>query len=197
MAGRYKPYPEYKDSGVEWLGQLPLAWSLSRHKHVAVFQKGKNPSELHDVSFEGADVYLSMDFLRDRSEPLFARTEKNSCIAKNDQVLVIWDGSNAGEFVKAKHGIVSSTMAVAELISNVDLSFYWYACNCLEPEMRRHATGMGIPHVNGDELKNSIIPKPAKNEQIQIAIFLDHETAKIDTLIEKQQQAAAETECNT
>lgn len=54
--------------------------------------------------------------------------------------------------------------------------------------MRKNAVGMGIPHVNGDELKSISFGIPSFCEQKQIAVFLDHETAKIDNLIEKQQQ---------
>ena len=79
-------------------------------------------------------------------------------------------------------------MAAAELFGSFTNSYYWYVCTCLEPEMRRHANGMGIPHVDGDKLKQSILPMPSISEQQHIANFLDHETAKIDTLIEQQQQ---------
>lgn len=54
--------------------------------------------------------------------------------------------------------------------------------------MRKNAVGMGIPHVNGDELKSISFGIPSIYEQKQVAEFLDHETAKIDNLIEKQQQ---------
>jgi type I restriction enzyme S subunit len=50
---------------------------------------------------------------------------------------------------------------------------------------------MGIPHVNGNELRNSFLPIPLSCEQEQIARFLDHETGKIDALIEKQQALIA------
>ncbi|MDK1082291.1 MAG: restriction endonuclease subunit S [Anaerolineae bacterium] len=188
MTGRYQAYLEYKDSGFEWLGDIPASWSLSRHKYIASFHKGKNPEVLLDEQRVGTIRYLSMDYLRGNSEPMFAEVEKNSYLSKENQVLIIWDGSNAGEFVRGREGIVSSTMAASELISEINSYFYWYACVCLEPEMRRHAIGMGIPHVDGDELKGSTIPLPGISEQRNIANFLDHETAKIDTLIEKQQQ---------
>lgn len=79
-------------------------------------------------------------------------------------------------------------MAAASLISLIDSQYYWYVCKCIEPEMRKHATGMGIPHVNGDELKNISLVLPPLQDQQKIAAFLDYETAKIDTLIEKQQR---------
>src|SRR5690554_6755367 len=186
--GKYQAYPEYKDSGVEWLGDIPEHWEVTRHKYVAVFKKGKNPEFLLDDFEDGAVRYLSMDYLRGGSTSLYALPERSSYLASKGQVLIIWDGSNAGEFVEGEDGIVSSTMAAAEYLANINKSFYWYLCQCLEPEMRRHAVGMGIPHVNGTELKNSVIVLPTKGEQEKIANFLDHETAKIDTLIDKQQQ---------
>ena len=185
---KYQAYPEYKDSGVEWLGGIPEHWEVTRHKYVAVFKKGKNPDFLLDDFEDGAVRYLSMDYLRGGSTSLYALPERSSYLASKGQVLIIWDGSNAGEFVEGEDGIVSSTMAAAEYLANINKSFYWYLCQCLEPEMRRHAVGMGIPHVNGTELKNSVIVLPTKGEQENIANFLDHETAKIDTLIDKQQQ---------
>lgn len=184
---KYQQYDEYKDSGVEWLGEIPNHWEVNRHKYVASFLKGRNPTELSDDYVEGYFPYLSMDSLRGKSHSKFAPLVRGLFLAKEGQPLIIWDGSNAGEFVLGKEGIVSSTMAAAFLNMQLDPQYYWYLCLCFEPEMRRHANGMGIPHVNGDELKNINLGVPAKLEQTQIASFLDHETSKIDTLIEKQQ----------
>ena len=154
---KYTAYLEYRDSGVEWLGDIPKSWLLTRHKYVASFQKGKNPEILLDDHEEGAIKYLSMDYLRGNADALYALPMKNSYVSKQGQVLIIWDGSNAGEFVNGQEGIVSSTMAASEFLANINHKFYWYLCLCLEPEMRRHSNGMGIPHVNGNELKNSIL----------------------------------------
>ena len=184
---KYQQYDEYKDSGVEWLGEIPNHWEVNRHKYVASFLKGRNPTELSDDYVEGYFPYLSMDSLRGKSHSKFAPLVRGLFLAREGQPLIIWDGSNAGEFVLGKEGIVSSTMAAAFLNMQLDPQYYWYLCLCFEPEMRRHANGMGIPHVNGDELKNINLGVPAKLEQTQIASFLDHETSKIDTLIEKQQ----------
>jgi type I restriction enzyme S subunit len=184
---KYQQYAEYKDSGVEWLGEVPSHWEINRHKYVASFVKGRNPTELSDDYVEGYFPYLSMDSLRGKSHSKFAPLVKGLFLAVDGQPLIIWDGSNAGEFVLGKEGIVSSTMAAAFLNVPLDHKYYWYLCLCLEPEMRRHANGMGIPHVNGDELKNIKLGVPAKLEQTQITNFLDHESAQIDALIEKQQ----------
>lgn len=185
---KYKAYPEYKDSGVEWLGGIPIHWLKLKHKYVACFYKGKNPQELLDVSGEDTLPYLSMDCLRGDFIDKYAKISKDVYVASEGQYLIVWDGSNAGEFVAGKNGILSSTMAASELIYPLDVRYYGYLCTATESEMRMHATGMGIPHVNGDALKNILLVIPTDFEQAKIAEFLDHEIEKIDSLIEKQQQ---------
>ena len=43
---RFKPYPAYKDSGVEWLGEIPAHWEVKRTKYVARLRSGHTPSRL-------------------------------------------------------------------------------------------------------------------------------------------------------
>lgn len=184
---KYQQYEQYKESGVEWLGDIPSYWEINRHKYVASFTKGKNPQEIFDEYSPDYYPYLSMDSLRGNSAHKYAPLAKNLYLVNENQPLIIWDGSNAGEFVRGRRGILSSTMAAAKLNCMMNPNYYWYLCMCIEPEMRKHANGMGIPHVNGDELKNISLVNPSLSEQSKIANFLDHETAQIDTLIEKQQ----------
>ena len=185
---KYQKYAEYKDSGVEWLGAIPKDWELKKHKYIAVFSKGKNPEPLLDNYSDGLYPYLSMDSLRGKADSKYAEYKKGLVLVEDNQPLIIWDGSNSGEFVLGKKGILSSTMASSSLIYNVESKFYWYVCICIEKEMRKHATGMGIPHVNGEELRGIVLPLPDLDAQQKISNFLDYETAKIDSLIEKQQQ---------
>ncbi|MBC68956.1 MULTISPECIES: restriction endonuclease subunit S [Acinetobacter] len=185
---KYQKYAEYQDSGIEWLCEIPSHWFLKKHKYIAEFSKGKNPELLFDNYSDGLYPYLSMDSLRGKADSKYAEYKKGLVLVQDNQPLIIWDGSNSGEFVLGRKGLLSSTMASACLIYEIQDKYYWYLCVCIEPEMRKHATGMGIPHVNGEELRGIVLPLPELNEQTQIANFLDYETAKIDHLIEKQQQ---------
>jgi len=181
-------YPNYKDSGVAWLGEVPGHWEMSRHKYVAVFSKGKNPTELVEEPLDGMLPYLSMEHLRGGQPATYSYPQSNSVVSSNGQVLVIWDGSNAGEFVRGKSGIVSSTMAASQIYRDFNSDYYWFYCQTIETEMRNHARGMGIPHVNGEELNRVVVPVPPPSEQQTIAAFLDRETGKIDALIAEQRR---------
>lgn len=185
---KYKAYPEYKDSGVEWLGEIPLNWNYTPHKYLAVYYKGRTPTTLSSEPKRDCVPYLSMSYLRTNIVEHYTLVTSDARVVPDDLVLIIWDGSNAGEFIKSKSGILSSTMAVANITPKSSHQYYWFSCNCIEPEIRRHATGMGIPHVNGEHLRYIAIPSPSVDEQIKISQFLIHETMKIDLLVEKQQQ---------
>jgi len=193
-----KPYPipftnitgqEYKDSGIEWLGEVPEGWEVIRLRNTINYKKGKNPTTLFEDNLNNQYLpYLSMDYLRNSGdESHFVEKSKNTVIANDGDILLLWDGSNAGEFIVSKNGAVSSTMAKIFPDKKLDKRFCFFLCKTIEPILREHTIGMGIPHVNANILKNIVCPSPLKNEQTAIATFLDHKTAKIDELIKKNE----------
>ena len=86
---KYQQYDEHKDSGVEWLGEIPNHWEVNRHKYVASFLKGRNPTELSDDYVEGYFPYLSMDSLRGKSHSKFAPLVRGLFLAREGQPLII------------------------------------------------------------------------------------------------------------
>lgn len=182
-------YPTYKDSGVEWLGEVPEHWDVKPLRYLANIRKGKLPSETFPISTCDTDLpYLSMEFLRGESEtPNYVSDSPNLLCAESGDILILWDGSNAGEFLRAKYGAVSSTVALIEP-KNIDKDFLAFSCKARERQLKDQTVGMGIPHVSGKELLSFAIPCPSSSEQTQIAAFLDRETAKIDALVAEQQR---------
>ncbi|WP_375581866.1 restriction endonuclease subunit S [Marinobacter adhaerens] len=108
-------------------------------------------------------------------------------VVSDGSILLLWDGSNAGEFVVGRGGVVSSTLAAIDFFS-VDRKFAWYACQVTEIELRSTTVGMGIPHVDGEQLKNSFLAIPSLDEQSLIAKFLDKKTTQIDEAIAIKEQ---------
>jgi type I restriction enzyme S subunit len=66
MAGRYKGYPEYNTSEVEWLDVVPAGWTVSRVKHLAPFQVGWTPPTKGDSNFEGDNLWANISDLKSR-----------------------------------------------------------------------------------------------------------------------------------
>lgn len=178
-----KKYDTYKDSGIEWIGEIPSHWDTARMKFHLDYQKGKNPKELKFSENENSEVYLAMDYLRGNpKQMLYVEDFENNVKVADNEILLLWDGSNAGEFVLSKKGILSSTMAVLSL-NNIQKDFSWYFFKHFEPQLKESTIGMGVPHVNGEELKNGFIVLPPPEEQTAIAAYLDRKTAEIDELI--------------
>lgn len=178
-----RKYDSYKDSGVEWIGEIPSHWDITRMKFHLDYQKGKNPKELKFSETEGSEVYLAMDYLRGNpKQMLFVEDVENYVNVDDNEILLLWDGSNAGEFILSKTGILSSTMAVLNL-KNIQKDYSWYFFKHFEPQLKESTIGMGVPHVNGEELKNGFVALPPPEEQTAIATYLDRKTAEIDELI--------------
>jgi type I restriction enzyme S subunit len=182
-------YPKYKPSGVGWLGEVPEGWEVKPLRYVCSVRKGKLPSATFPNPTAETDLpYLSMEYLRGEFECVdYVAASKNIVCAEAGDILLLWDGSNAGEFLRAKHGAVSSTIALIEP-KNVVQQFLFFACKARERELKDQTIGMGIPHVSGDTLKSFAIPTPVLPEQAAIAEFLDRETRKIDELVAEQRR---------
>ena len=173
---------ERKDSGVEWIGEIPKDWELVKNKYIFNIKKAKLPSKFFDDNT--LIPYMSMDYIRNPEIiPLFAK-DGDFC-SKND-ILLLWDGSNAGEIIfNHPEGYAPSTTAILKLKKNIRQNFSQYYLKFFEKYLKKTVIGMGIPHVNGEILKNSIFLIPSLQEQEKIANYLDKEVADIDLIIEK------------
>jgi len=129
-----------------------------------------------------------MEFLRGETlTPYYVAIDPILVCAEADDILLLWDGSNAGEFLRAKRGVVSSTMARLQPL-HVDPDFLFYACKAVEPMLKEQTVGMGIPHVNSDLLKSVSMPLPSTNEQRAIAAFLNRKMTSLTTLVAKKRE---------
>lgn len=183
-----KKYDSYKDSGIEWIGEIPTHWNISKVKFLFDTQKGKNPLKLLDKFEYNTQVYLSMDYLRGEPKQIFyVSNEENVVFTDEGETLLLWDGSNAGEFLKSKKGVLSSTMALikSQIVNN---QFQWYSFKSFESILKDSCNGMGIPHVDGKFLRGAIFLLPPIEEQIAIANYLDQKITQIDDLIAKKER---------
>ena len=180
------PHVKMKPSGLDWLGQIPEEWETKRLRFLVTLQKGRKPEE-NTESPDGLP-YLTMEFLRGQSEPTKYTLSQESVLVDNDQILLLWDGANAGEFVKSSKGILSSTMVKIDFNKfKFNYKYYFYFFKSFEKKLRELTIGMGIPHVNGVLVRDCLTLIPSSLEREVIAKFLDKETGKIDEVVKKVQ----------
>lgn len=204
---KYKAYPEYKDSGVEWLKAIPEHWKLSKLRYQFVFGKGLtitkehlqdegipcvNYGEVH--SKYGFEVDPEIHTLKCVSDK-YLKDNSNSLLAKGDLVFADTseDIDGSGNFTQLVSDAVMFAgyhTIIARPFERENSRFYAYLLDCkeLRSQVRHAVKGVKVFSITQAILRNLSIWLPSKDEQAQIATFLDHETAKIDNLIEKQQQ---------
>lgn len=170
-----------KDSGVEWIGEMPDTWTTKRFKYVCDYEKGKSPDGFLDNASINTQPYLEMEYLRGQSEPKYTILSENSVMVNDGDILLLWDGSKAGEFVIGKKGILSSTMA--KIIEKKKKPLLKYLLKSFESVLIDLTNGMGIPHVRSEILMNIRVPVVPDDEDKQIMVYLDSETSKIHQTI--------------
>ena len=173
-----------KDSGIEWIGEVPEHWEVKRMKDIVKLMKGRTPE---DLTFEEISYpYLTMDYLRDRSGKEIIYPQKTAGLLKIDagEIIVLWDGANAGEFILSKEGYLGSTMAV--FLCNckiVDKNYLYYLLKSVEKHSKYFANGTTIPHFDCLAIMNHQYAFPPLLEQLAIATNLNGKCSKIDTIV--------------
>ncbi|EOL9137058.1 restriction endonuclease subunit S [Enterobacter asburiae] len=202
---KYKAYPEYKDSGVEWLGEVPLNWQIHSLKRAVEGCTngvwGGEPDDKHDLivlrvaDFDRQSFKISDLKLTTRS---ILPKDRGSRLLKQGDLLI--EKSGGGDktlvgcvvlFDKKYEAVTSNFVAKMTPRDSYDGHFLTYAFSQLYagkvnyPSIKQTT---GIQNLDADSYLMEKFCFPPKHEQRNIACFLDHETAKIDNLIEKQQQ---------
>ncbi|MDQ6484653.1 restriction endonuclease subunit S [Klebsiella pneumoniae] len=191
---KYKAYPEYKYSEIEWLGKIPSGWLLKKAKYI--FQRVQRP--LRDIdgvvtAFRDGQVTLRTN----RRTDGFTNSVKEigyQGVRRNDLVIHAMDGFAGAIGVSDSDGKCSPVCSVCIPWQNqpLNMRFYGYLVRQLAVTDFILSLAKGIRERSTEfrfsEFSGLMLPIPPIYEQDQIAKFLDHETAKIDNLIEKQQQ---------
>ncbi|CAM3537061.1 restriction endonuclease subunit S [Halomonas lysinitropha] len=200
---KFPQYPEYKDSGVEWLGEVPAHWEVKRLRYVAELNPSKSevrslPAE-SSVSFipmeaVGEDGSLSLDQTRPIGEVLAGYTfvrEGDVTIAKITPCFENGKGA-VMRGLENRVGFGTTELIVMRPKARLTTSNYLYRVVSSEPfrvlgESSMYGAG-GQKRVPDDFVRNFSIAWPPYKEQEEIQAFLDHETARIDALVEQQQR---------
>ena len=172
------------------IGQIPKDWKVVKLGEIAEYIKGKKPEEMTEEFKEGYLPYLSTEYLRVNGKTKFAKISKNTILADKSDLILLWDGSNAGEFFVGKKGVLSSTMVKIQLKGNADKKFLFHLLKTKENFLSGQTRGTGIPHVDKKVFENLRIPLPPLLEQQKIAKIL----STVDEAIQKVDEVIAKTE---
>ncbi|MGL5262473.1 MAG: restriction endonuclease subunit S, partial [Bacteroides sp.] len=200
---KLKKYPAYKDSGIEWIGEIPEHWEVRKLKYIASIYNGNSLNDKEKVKYESYNLddvaYLSSKDIS--SETLYASYNNglripvmelsNFKVAPKNTTLLCIEGGSAGKKITYLQDSVCFVNKLA-CFNSYDNTFPKYTYFSLQSSVFRCQfnslmTGL-IGGVSLSNLKNCNIPLPPLSEQKEIASFLDKKTAEIDKAIELKQK---------
>ncbi len=191
----FKPYPKYKESGVEWLGRVPEHWEVRRFQRCVDIAEGQvDPSDPTYAEM----ALIAPNHIESGTGRLYGIETAAEQSAESGKY-----ECRAGDVVysKIRPSLRKVCIAPVACLCSADmyplrphsgliggylfwtiLSEYFSAFAVLESDR------VAMPKINRESLKQLSVPMPTTVEQIAISTFLDHETAKIDALIAEQQR---------
>ncbi|MCO7546404.1 MULTISPECIES: restriction endonuclease subunit S [Stutzerimonas] len=171
----FPKYPAYKDSGVEWLGEVPEHWVMGSLKNMAQIRNGKDYKAVESSDGEYPVIGSGGQF-----------SNATQYLYEGESVLLGRKGTiDKPLYINGRFWTVD-TMFYTEISKGACAKFFYY--NSLTIPFDYYSTSTALPSMTQADLLNHPAAIPTKLEQTQIARFLDHETARIDALIEEQQR---------
>ena len=166
---------EMKDSGVEWIGEIPKNWKICRLKDYAHICNGRDYSEVLDENGDYPVIGSGGQFAK-ACEPLYQK----------ESVLLGRKGTiDKPLFVDYPFWTVD-TMYYTEIKENVSAKYFYYLCTQIEFDFYQY--GSAVPSMTQRDLYNVNFPYPTLDEQRRIANYLDRKCSQIDTIIAQQQE---------
>jgi type I restriction enzyme S subunit len=205
-AGRkYKSYPEYRDSGIEWLGKIPHHWKVRRLKTIASVQlsnvdkkslEGQEPIRLCNYTdiYYNKQITNNIEFMQATATP----EQIKRFTLKSGDVLITKDSESWTDI--AVPAVIAEELSgvlcgyhlalIRPYHNAVDGRFLALAFASIGPRDQFQIAANGITRygLTADVIKSSQFGLPPLTEQRSIAKYLDRETAKIDALISEKER---------
>ena len=201
---------EMKDSGVEWIGEIPKEWAVSPMKHFIDILPGYAFSS-DDFCIEDGipllrGINVGVNEIRwdetVRWNHSISKQLESFFLKENDLVVGLdrpWisDGTRVA-FIAKKDLPCLLLQRVCRIRTrcNFDMRwiYYWLSGSSFKDSLSTETTGISVPHISTKQIEQFIVAFPNQLEQTQICNYLDAKCAEIDKLIVKKEQLVKELE---
>ena len=197
-----KRYDSYKDSGAEWLGEIPENWQSYRIDWISKIVRG-NTGFKRDELLESGE-YIALQYgktykvdIVDDNFSFYVNNEfykESQIVSRGDTILIstsetIEDLGHICFYDNKKTGLIGGEQILLKPNRKLlfDKYLYRYA-QCFSIESKKYAKGLKVFRFNTNDLKRIFIAIPSIEEQTQIANYLDHKTTQINDLISKKEK---------
>ena len=203
--GELKPYPEMKDSGVEWLEEVPAHWAVPRLGQIGKLSKGSGGNKDDELPkgipcIRYGDLYTTHSYFIEDSRSFIPKDKAAEYTAiKLGDVLFAGSGETIDEIGKSAVNLMQNDaycggdVILFRPSQQVDFRYLGYALDCRPSAAQKATMGRGITvmHIYGNQLKYLTFPLPPLPEQTAIVRFLDHADRRIWSYIRAKQKLIA------
>lgn len=196
----YKPYPVYKDSGVEWLGQVPEHWQVMAIKHVVAIPVTDGPHETPDfldsgVPFVSAEAVSSGKINFDKIRGFISKADherySQKYLPKRGDIFMIKSGATTGVTAIVETDAEFNIWSPLAVIRCNEGSNPYFVLNFMRSRSFQEAVALNWSYGTQQNIGMGVIGSlsvtvPPVEEQQSISVHLDRETARIDALVEKK-----------
>jgi len=186
-----QPYPAYKDSGVEWLGEVPEHWEVRRLKSLSVVRRGASPRPIDDPKYfdpEGEYAWVRIADVTASNRYLIRTTQRLSAIGHSLSVrlepgsLFLSIAGSVGKpiITKVKCCIHDGFVYFPFFKGNAEYLMRIFESGAMFSGLGKLGTQLNL---NTDTVGAIQVAWPPADEQTAIVEYLDAQTAKIDTAI--------------
>ena len=186
------PNVKMKDSGVEWIGEIPEHWD--KDKIIRMFKtigSGTTPKSTEDSNFQGTINWLQSgdingNIITESKHKISLETLKEYSVLKIYKapfIVVAMYGASVGNISISDIDACVNQACCVMSNSKHDFRFLFYTIKSAKNYLIYRAVGGGQPNISQDTLKNLWLPNPPLSEQQSIAQYLDQKCKEIDELI--------------
>ena len=183
--------PEMKDSGVEWIGEIPLDWGTSKMRYIGQYINGY-AFKPDDWSSEGKRIIRIQDLTGTNNNPnYYAGQLPDKYNVTAGDILVSWAATLDAFIWNNEDAWLNQHIFKAICFPKVmDKNFFfWVLKEAMENMNNDNKHGIVMQHITLSVFSNFTIPLPPKLVQRRIANYLDRKCRQIDAIIARQQEA--------
>lgn len=178
---------EMKDSGIEWIGEIPVGWKIVKIKNVADINMGQSPNG-DDILDEGNLLFMqgNADFgLKYPTPRLYCdKCPKKSRIG--DILMSVRAPVGEMNISDKVYGIGRGLCSIKP--KSIERQYLWYYMLKSKSDFNYYSNGSTFDSITLSVIFNFPIPIPSLSTQQKISAYLDTKCTKIDSIIEKQEK---------
>lgn len=173
-----------KDSGVEWIGEMPEHWTIKRVKEIAKWKNGFTPSSTNEDFYNGVDKWVTIAdmqgrYIIDSKKTIDGKLFSNKIKVPSDSLLFSFKLS-IGQVAFNREPLFTNEAICSFLpTSKINLNYLYYAAPIfLVKNAKKNIYNADL--LNQELISNSICLFPTKEDQSKISVFLDKRTNEIE-----------------